>query len=247
VRRKHPTNFKERTLSNPPAGRGAMPRIVIGMPIGSATLPWATALSLMKTVAACKEEGIPLQLEVVAGCSVVSWARSCIADAFLKSDYDLLFWIDADIVFTLDDFFRLVGLAKVHDVVGATYPFKKLPLTCVVNHVGDPGQYQVNGFGCVKVKSMGLGFTVVNRRVMEVIAKGKPERLDPISGKKHIDLFRIDHEGEDIAFFTDVRAAGFDVWLDPSISVGHFGNMIYKADIIESMGLQDFLKQEKKQ
>lgn len=215
------------------------------MPIGPGTLPWATALSLLKVTAACKDEGIPLQLEVVAGCSVVSWARSCIADAFLKSDYDKLLWVDSDIVFTVGDFARLLSLSNMLDVVGATYPFKKLPLTCVVNNDGEPGQYQINGLGCVKVKSMGLGFTMVNRRVMEAVAKGKTSRRDPISGNTHIDMFRIDHEGEDIAFFTDVRAAGYDVWLDPSISVGHFGNMVYKANVIEAMGLQDYIKQEK--
>jgi hypothetical protein len=224
-----------------------LPSVTIGMPIGSGQLPWATALSLLKTVAACKDEGIQLQMEVIAGCSVVSWARSCIADAFLKSSHSHLIWIDADIVWTLDDFFRLVSLSAVHDVVGATYPFKKLPLTCVVNHVGEPRQYTVNGLGCVQVKSMGLGFTIVSRRVMEAVAVGKPSRKDPIDGKMHVDMFRIDHEGEDIAFFTDVRKAGYDVWLDPSISVGHWGSMIYKADIIEAMGLQDFVKQEKKQ
>ena len=218
---------------------GNLPRVMIGMPVGNGTLPWATALSLMKTLSACREEGLPVTLEAVVGCSVVTWARSAIADAFLKSDCTHLFWIDSDIVFTPNDFFRLVGLGAAMDVVGATYPFKKQPIAFLVNHVGKPDEYEVNGLGCVKIRGMGIGFTIVKRAVMEAVAATKTKRRDPITGLEYADIFRIDHEGEDLAFFTDVRAAGFDAWLDPSISLGHIGPAIFKGDVIEALGLQD--------
>lgn len=221
------------------------PKIVIGMPIGSGSLPWATAFSLLKTMDACRAADIPCRMEVVAGCSVVTWARSAIADGFLKSDFTHLFWIDSDLVWEPRDFARIVGLGAVHDVIGATYPFKKLnPMSFLINHVGEPGQYHVNGHGCVKVKGMGLGFTLVKREVMEKVAATKTKRRDPITGAEYADIFRIDHEGEDLAFFSDIRAAGYDVWLDPSISLGHHGSMIYKGDPIEALGLGDFTKEE---
>lgn len=223
-----------------------LPKITIGMPIGSGSLPWGTALSLLKTVAACKDEGIELQIESVVGCSVVSWARSGIATSFLNSDSKLLFWIDSDIIWTVDDFFRVVSMMSAHDAVGATYPFKKLnPLSFVLNHDGEPDQYTINGHGLVKIKSIGLGFFCVKRAVMEKLAAGKQTRLDPLNGQKVIDIFRIDHEGEDIAFMGDIRAAGFDCWLDPKISLGHIGPMIYRGNVVEAMGLQDYFKEKK--
>lgn len=223
-----------------------LPRVSIGMPIGTGSLPWGTALSLMNTVVACKEAGVPLKVEALVGCSVVTWARSAILDTFLKSDSELLFWIDSDIIWTVDDFFRLVGFAAVCPAVGATYPFKKLnPMSFFINHDGAPGEYRVNGHGLVKINGMGLGFFVHNREVAEKVSAGKTARTDPITGQTYADVFRIDHEGEDIAFMTDIRAAGYDIWLDPSISLGHIGNMIYKGDVIKAMGLEGFAKQEK--
>lgn len=224
-----------------------MPKVMIGMPIGTGTLPWATALSLMKTLAACREADVPCTLEVVAGCSVVTWARSAIADAFLKSDSTHLFWVDSDVVWEPDDFFRIVALGAVHAAVGATYPFKKLPLTFLINHVGEKGEYEVNGHGCIKVCGMGLGFTIVQREVVEKVAATKPQRCDPITGATYADIFRIDHEGEDIAFMTDIRSLGYDVWLDPSVSIGHHGAMIFKGDVIQALGLQDFAVPQPKQ
>jgi len=47
------------------------------------------------------------------------------------------------------------------DVVGATYPFKKQPIAFLVNHVGKPDEYEVNGLGCVKIRGMGIGFTIM--------------------------------------------------------------------------------------
>ena len=242
------TPFKERTLSTTQDGGASprLPRLMIGMPIGTGTLPWPTALSLMNTVVACKEENVPCTLEVVAGCSVVTWARSAIVASFLKSDCTHLFWIDSDMVWTLDDFFRLVGFGAVLDVVGATYPLKKLsPMTFIVSHVGKPGEYEMNRLGCIKIRGMGLGFTIMKREVVEKVAAGKPIRRDPVTGAEVPDVFRIDHEGEDIAFMTDARAAGYDVWLDPSISLGHIGPMVFKGDVLAAFGLSHLAKEKK--
>src|SRR5438270_6692000 len=104
-----------------------MPKVMVGMPIGSGSIPWPTAVSLMATVRACDEDKLPIRIEAPVGCSVVQWARSAIAESFLKSESTHLFWIDSDIVWSPADFFRLVGFAAILDVVCAAYPFKKEP------------------------------------------------------------------------------------------------------------------------
>ena len=218
------------------------------MPIASGSLPWPTAVSLLSTVRVLDREGIKFKIEAPTGCSVVQWARSTVADAFLKSDFTHLFWIDADVVFTPDDFIRILGFGAILDVVGATYPFKKDPPGFLVNTAGKPGELEVNGLGCVKVVSMGLGFTLVKRAVLERVAEKKPVVHDRLNGVTYRDIFRVDRtsengpRGEDVAFFHDVRAAGFDAWLDPSVKLGHVGAKIYRGDPIESLGLTDFAK-----
>jgi hypothetical protein len=223
---------------------------MIGMPIASGNLPWLTAASLIGTVRVCDKEGVPVRIETPVGCSVVQWARSAVAASFLKGDCTHLFWIDSDIVWTPDDFFRILGLGATLDVVGATYPLKTTPGGFVINTAGKPGGYEVNGLGCVKVDSIGLGFTLVKRAVMEAVAATKPRVRDPLNGTEDVEIFRVDRtaagrRGEDVAFFADVRKAGFDVWLDPSVALGHVGSMVYRGDVIEALGLQEFVKETK--
>jgi hypothetical protein len=46
-----------------------------------------------------------------------------------------------------------------------------------------------------------------------------------------------------VAFFNDVKAAGYTAWLDPSVKLGHVGSKTYMSDPIEALGLQDFAKE----
>lgn len=225
------------------------PSVVIGMPIASGSLPWPAAVSLLSTVRVLDREGIKFKIEAPTGCSVVQWARSTVAEAFLKTDFTHLFWVDADIVWTPNDFFRLLGFAAVYDVIGATYPFKKDPAGFLINTEGEPGDVSVNGHGCVKVVSMGLGFTVVKRAVLEKVAATKPRIYDPLNKVEYADIFRVDRtpengpRGEDVAFFHDVREQGFECWLDPSIRLGHVGSKVYRGDPIDALGLSEFTKE----
>lgn len=227
-----------------------MPRVMIGMPVGSGSIPWPTALSLLGTVRACDKAGVPLRIEAPVGCSVVQWARSVVAESFLKGDSTHLFWIDSDIVWTTDDFFRILGFGAVLDVVGATYPLKREPAGYLIN-LPEAG-IEVNGLGCIKVESMGLGFTVMKRAVVEKVAETKPRVYDPANDIEYADIFRVDRaasgpRGEDVAFFADVRKAGFKVWLDPSVDIGHHGSKIYRGNVIDALGLQDFAVPQPKQ
>jgi hypothetical protein len=223
------------------------PKITIGMPCGGGNVPWATMMSLLNTVRACDKEGIPIRIESIVGCPIVQWARSIIVEKFLKSDATHLFWIDADIVWTVDDFFRIVGFGGVLDVVGATYPFKREDRAFIINTAGEPGELEVNGLGCVKIKSIGLGFTIMKRAVVEKVAATKERVLEPSNGIEFADVFRVDRtengpRGEDVAFFDDVREAGYDVWLDPSVNLGHIGTQVYRGNVIDALGLQDYAK-----
>lgn len=179
----------------------------------------------------------------------MQWARSVVAEAFLQSDFSHILWADSDIVWSPNDFFRILGFGAVHDVVGAAYPLKKDPPGFLINTAGEPGKLEVNGHGLVRIDSMGLGFTLVRREVLERVAEKKPLVHDRLNGATYRDIFRVDRtsengpRGEDVAFFHDVKKAGFDAWLDPSINLGHVGTKIYRGDVIDALGLQQFAKE----
>ena len=44
-----------------------------------------------------------------------------------------------------------------------------------------------------------------------------------------------EERGEDAIFFSDVRALGYKVWIDPSIKLGHVGPKIYEGSVEASM------------
>lgn len=228
-----------------------LPRVMIGMPVGSGSVPWLTAASLISTTRACDREKLPVQLCTPVGSSVVTWARSFIVGQFLKSDATHLFWIDSDMVWAPADFFRLVGFGAAHDIIGAAYMLKKEPEQYVVNFPGKDNQYEVNGLGNIRVTSLPIGFTIVQRRVIETIAETKPTLIDKLGGSEYPDFFRLGRQpngnalGEDIAFFEDAAELGFNAWLDPSIKLGHVGMKVYSGDVIASLGLESYVPQEK--
>jgi hypothetical protein len=53
-------------------------------------------------------------------------------------------------------------------------------------------------------------------------------------------MFRCDIDGgeargEDMAFFDDCKALGYQPWLDPEINLGHVGTKVFTAAIKDAM------------
>lgn len=223
--------------------------VSIGLPCGSPYMPWQTAMSLAKTVHVLGKQGVETRIECIAGSSIVSHARNQVAKAFLEqNDTDRLFWIDADMVWTPDQFLKLLVLSYKYDVVCATYPMKREDKALVIKHP-DLAKFEINQHGLIKVFGVGLGFTIVTRKVMEEIAAAKPWVTNPASAGKsaYRDIFELRKtkdpeghttgQGEDMAFFDDVRAAGYSIWLDPTIQLGHVGSYVYVTDPVAGLGL----------
>jgi hypothetical protein len=221
---------------------------MIGMPVGSGSIPWPTAVSLMATIRACDREKLHVQISAPTGSSMVLWARSSIVGKFLASDCDRLFWIDSDLVWSPADFFRLVGFSANHDLISGAYTLKSTPPRFVVNYP-EPDTYEVNKLGNIRIKSLAMGYTICKREVIEKIAATKGMLHDELSGVSYPDFFRVGRRanggpiGEDIAFFEDAAELGFKAWLDPSIKLGHVGTKEYTGDVIAALGLEDYTKE----
>lgn len=205
--------------------------VAIGFPCGP-YVSYHTLMSLLGTVKHCEALGVPLSVLCVVNSSGPAVARSLVAQEFLDGAASRLFWIDSDMVWTPDDFMKLLGLSTKMGVVGATYSVKSETKPRFIVKHPDMTDFDMNEFGCLKVDGMGLGFTIVKREVIERLAAVK---------KPHI--FREDFvdgqlRGEDIAFFADVAALGYDIWLDPTIELGHVGLKVYRGDPIKALRLE---------
>ena len=213
----------------------------IGLPCGP-TVPWQHSLSLARTEHAAATLRVPLDIHAVAESSDVCIARDVVLTNFLANQERYMFWIDSDISWRPEDFFRVLRLTKDLGVVCATYSLKREPEGCVVNFVD--ADSPPNEYGCVEIVGAGLGFTCVRRDIVDAFAATKELMLHEGNGRLILDAFyrprkrgadgRLRAGGEDGGFFDDLRALGHKVWLDPSIALGHVGAKEYKLPITET-------------
>ncbi|PJG85424.1 hypothetical protein [Conservatibacter flavescens] len=81
-------------------------------------------LSLMNVVHQAAQIGMPIQVLLQRGESLITRARNnAVSDFLSNKDYTHLFWIDSDIGFSANAFFRL--LLADRDVAAGVYPLKK--------------------------------------------------------------------------------------------------------------------------
>jgi len=138
--------------------------------------------------------GVPLQFYFMQGESLVTRARNNCVAAFLKNkQWTHLFWIDADIGFSVDSALRL--LASDYDVVAGVYPLKRDDWPedgldkgmrqsefiakyqkYTVNTSGDGEiNLEINKDGFLEVSEAPTGFMVIKRAVFEKMMEQYPE------------------------------------------------------------------------
>lgn len=202
-------------------------------------IPAQTVVSLLETQSEMQARGIPLKVYLEVGGSLVHHARTSLVYQFLKTDSTKLFWVDSDITWKAADFIRLLALSTKMDVVCAAYPVKQDPPLFFLRY-DESRVHQTNEYGCLPVRGAGLGFAVISRNVIEQLSAKAPLHKYPFQSEKIPRVFRCDNDGdeergEDMAFFSDICDLGYVVNLDPSVSLGHIGNKVYRGSIANFM------------
>lgn len=168
--------------------------------------------------------------------SVVHFARTqCLGGDVTKGadqkpfqgqvDYDIMFWIDSDIIFKPEDFFNLIE--SPHDVVGGLYLKENLQEFTTVKTWDDDffkknGAYKflrpddiVGAPQYVPVAYTGMGWMMIRKGVVEDIKY-------PWFWS---DLHRVgdltDMNADDVSFCRALTEAGHQIYVDTKIRVGH--------------------------
>ena len=220
--------------------------VCVGMPAGRDLHPF-TVRSLLSTQTICRNHGVPFQALFVTGAAVVQWARDEVVDLFLKTDANRLFWIDSDMVWEPADFMRLLAVSKHNEVVCATYPAKMEPPTYFISYEED-APIESDKFETLSILGAGLGFTVMDRKVIEELCENAPVLYDEVAKKGMHELFRVgrnakgNRQGEDMAFFQDIRDLGYRVSLDPSVKLQHIGCKMYEGNLMDAFNVEQGAK-----
>jgi len=148
--------------------------------------------------------------------SLITRARNKLVAQFLETNHTHLFFVDADISFTPDDFIRVLNLDK--PVVTAPYPIKRddkieegdFSLGWCVNFPVGKYNFKDHENGYKLCDYAGTGFMCIQRNVFEIIIKKYPQieyltevivKLDEnqtVQGKKEYAFFDCGIQGQGI-------------------------------------------------
>ena len=152
-----------------------------------------------------------------------------------KVDYDYLMWIDSDIVFSIESFERLVMMDReiatgwymqengspAHGFINKSYlkytgkePVPLYDKNHIYELFADTGVTEKTEV--YPIDWIGMGWMLIQKGVMESIKY-------PWFGPRFVRATEtlIDTLSEDLSFALAAKEAGYDIWLDPLLKVGH--------------------------
>lgn len=214
--------------------------ILIALPAYDFKVSLKLAVSLARFAQVAPTHGIDIQINSICGCSVVSRARNLLAQELLDSKCDYLLFIDSDINFEPEDILRLMawGSDPKKGIVAAVPRTRSETKTYITSlEYDENNELTMNGAGLVRAERVATAFMLVRREVFETLDKAHPEwrYFDPRAGFTVPCMFdflmtKEGYIGEDFLFCDRAREHGFEVWIDPSISLGHMGVQEYTGN-----------------
>ena len=214
--------------------------IFIALPAYDFKVSLKLAVSLARFTQQAAQHGITIQLGSICGCSVVSRARNLLAQDMLESQCDYLMFIDSDINFEPEDIFRLMAWGndpKKGIVAGVPRTRNENKVYIATLDYDENQELTMNGMGLVRAKRVATAFMLVRREVFVTMTEAHPEwqYYDSRSNRMIPCLFDFQlteegYMGEDFLFCDRARELGFEVWVDPSITLGHMGVQEYTGN-----------------
>lgn len=197
------------------------------------------AISLARFCQQAPAHGIEVNIGSICGCSVVSRARNLLVKDFLETDCTDLIFIDSDINFEPESIFRLLawGSDPVKGIVAGVPRTRKTEKVYIAKLDEEDGELTMNAMGLVRAKRVATAFMLVQRKVFEDLIEKHPEWVyqDKVSNKDLYAIFDFmlteeGYIGEDFLFCDRARELGYEVWIDPTIKLGHMGVQEYEGD-----------------
>lgn len=165
--------------------------------------------------------------------SLVQRARNDIIQLALEQQVDDLVFIDCDVDWTPQDFFKL--LKHDVDVVGGIYPKKGNKEEYPVKALDGNMKFEENGL--VEVEGIATGFLRLTKNAIQKIWEVSEEYTEahkpkPIRMVFDIAIVNGELVSEDIIFCKKWRELGEKVWFDPSIRLSHVGTKRWTGNFL---------------
>jgi hypothetical protein len=214
--------------------------LFVGLPAYDFKVSLKLAMSLARFAQMAPQHGVDINIGSICGCSVVSRARNLLVKDMLDADADYLMFIDSDINFKPEDIFRLMAWAQdsKKGIVAGMPRIREVNKSYVADlDYDENGDLTMNGMGLVRAKRVPTAFMLIQRSVITDMMAAHPDwtYLDKRCEKEVPALFdfKLTEEGyigEDFLFCDRARELGYEVWIDPTITLGHMGVQEYEGN-----------------
>ena len=214
--------------------------VFIALPAYDFKVSLKLAVSLARFTQVAGQHGINVHIGSICGCSVVSRARNLLVRDMLDTVATDLLFIDSDINFEPEDIFRLMAWGadpKKGIVAGVPRTRSENKVYIADLDYDENGELTMNGMGLVRGKRVATAFMLIRREVFEQMMEANPEwtyydkRTDRmIPCLFDFKLTEEGYMGEDFLFCDRARELGFEVWIDPTITLGHMGVQEYTGN-----------------
>ncbi len=216
-------------------------KVFIGIPVLTGQITIDTVISLIVSIREILEKGWEYpKFYFRVGDNDLCRARNAIIFYFLKGDCTDLVLIDSDISWGSGALTRLVSHPK--DFVVGAYRGRSDDETYFIQWPKQREMWQDpnTGYPLLKVDGAAIGFCRLTRGcVMELVASLEGRHFtDPRAPHEKIPWL-IDfetHDGvrgeEGYSLCRRWRELGGDVWVDPTINLGHIGPKTYQSNLI---------------
>jgi hypothetical protein len=182
-----------------------------------------TMNSLMDTTTRLTQYGVPWVLLSIRGSALIDATRNELCHKFLyETDADIMVCIDADIGWEWAAMERLLVFSTLYDTISGIYCSRKEPPTFHLNLLEE----QTDANGLISHNGCGMGFTAIQRKVLEGLQV--PTYTHNDYDKKLKQFFKCEiqndvYTGEDICFFRELHKQGFISKADVNIDLVHYG------------------------
>lgn len=197
--------------------------------------------SVGATFAMAYRKGITFTHHIINGCPLINRARNRLVKCALDDESDVVFFVDDDIAWNAEDFFKLLAWDK--DVIGAA-PAKRAhrwdePPDAAVQYVKNMEEHSCNLGRLWKVSGVATAFTAIKSdvfRKMESVTQEFVSDGDPVVCRNwfwneitEINGVMMD-EGEDYNFCRKWRSIGGECFVEPDIRLRHYdGNVCFDS------------------
>lgn len=208
--------------------------VVIATPTYDQQLTTTYVNSLWKTQAYLLHYGVRCGFVAYDGANVAK-SRNYLAATFMLHDATHILCVDADQGWEPIDLMRL--LAHDREFIGAA--IRKKTDKIVWNCNWDP-EIETDEAGLMPVTSLGMGFVLLKRSVLQKMIAADPEARfeDPgdndglyVLFENYLDRATRRYMGEDIRFSEKWTALGGKIWIDPELDISHVGRYDFHGRI----------------